>query len=57
MNVIFIDVVLCELATDYKTNSVYIEGLNANPDSTPLHIDRVVVDNSRTCPYANPLVG
>ena len=33
---IFIDIVLCELVTNHGTTSVYIEGLDANPDPTLL---------------------
>ena len=38
MDVIFIDVVLCELATDHRTSLVYTEDLTVNPgsDSRPL---------------------
>lgn len=31
MDMVFIDTVLCELATDYGTSSKYTEGLEANP--------------------------
>lgn len=59
MNAIFINVVLCELATNHKTSSIYAESLDVNPgpDNPLLNVTLPDMTNLNICsePCSGPI--